>query len=159
LLRETTVRDLAEIFPKRFNNETNGVTPRRWLFLANPGLSRVIANAIGNSWITDFDKIAALKPAAEDSAFRKSFLKSRRDAKVQFANWLQATSGQVVDPDSIFDRQIKRIHEYKRQLLNALRIVVLYSRLRSAQVLLRGKAAPAYDLAKLIIKFDVRAPG
>jgi glycogen phosphorylase len=161
LLRETTVRDLAEIFPERFNNKTNGVTPRRWLFLANPGLSRVIANAIGDDWITDFAKISSLKPAAEDSAFRKSFLKSKRDAKVQFANWLQATSGQVVDPDSIFDCQIKRIHEYKRQLLNVLRIIVLYNRLREhpdvdiapRTFFFGGKAAPAYHLAKLIIKF------
>jgi glycogen phosphorylase len=161
LLRETTVRDLAEIFPERFNNKTNGVTPRRWLFLANPGLSRVIAGAIGDDWITDFAKIAALKPAAEDSEFRRSFLQAKRDAKLEFANWLQATSGQVVDPDSIFDCQIKRIHEYKRQMLNALRVIVLYNRLRANPDLemaprtffFAGKAAPAYQLAKLIIKF------
>jgi starch phosphorylase len=161
LLRETTVRDLAEIFPERFNNKTNGVTPRRWLFLANPGLSRVIAGAIGDDWVTDFGKIAALRPAADDSAFRRSFLQAKRDAKVQFANWLQATSGQVVDPDSIFDCQIKRIHEYKRQMLNALRIILLYNRLRANPDLemaprtffFSGKAAPAYQLAKLIIKF------
>jgi glycogen phosphorylase len=161
LLRKTTVRDLAEIFPERFNNKTNGVTPRRWLFLANPGLSRVIAGAIGDDWITDFGKIAALKPAAEDSAFRRAFLQAKRDAKVQFAGWLQATSGQIVDPDSIFDCQIKRIHEYKRQMLNALRVIVLYNRLRANPDLeiaprtffFSGKAAPAYQLAKLIIKF------
>ncbi len=161
LLRKTTVRDLAEIFPERFNNKTNGVTPRRWLFLANPDLSRVIADAIGDAWITDFAKIAELRPAAEDSGFRRSFLQGKRDAKVQFANWLKATSGQVVDPDSIFDCQIKRIHEYKRQILNALRIIVLYNRLRAnpdlemtpSTFFFAGKAAPAYYLAKLIIKF------
>jgi starch phosphorylase len=161
LLRETTVRDLAEIFPDRFSNKTNGVTPRRWLFLANPGLSRVVAGAIGDGWITDFGKIAELRPAAEDAAFRHAFLRAKRDARIQFANWLKATSGQTVDPDSIFDCQIKRIHEYKRQMLNALRVLVLYNRLRANPHLdmaprtffFAGKAAPAYHLAKLIIKF------
>jgi glycogen phosphorylase len=161
LLRTTTVRDLAEVFPQRFNNKTNGVTPRRWLLMANPDLSGVITDSIGDGWTTDFDKIAALKPAAEDPAFRHSFLQAKRAAKAQFANWLQATSGQVVDPDSIFDCQIKRIHEYKRQLLNALRVIVLYNRLRANPDLdmpprtffFGGKAAPAYHLAKLIIKF------
>ena len=161
LLRKTTVRDLAEIFPQRFNNKTNGVTPRRWLFLANPGLSRAITDVIGDGWTTDFGKIAELRPAVEDSAFRRSFLQAKRDSKVQFGNWLQATSGQRVDPDSIFDCQIKRIHEYKRQMLNALRIIVLYNRLRANPGLdmaprtffFAGKAAPGYHLAKLIIKF------
>ncbi len=161
LLRTTTVRDLAEIFPERFSNKTNGVTPRRWLLLANPALSQAITNAIGDGWITEFGKIAELKPAAEDAAFRRSFLQAKRDAKGKFADWLKSTSGQVVDPDSIFDCQIKRIHEYKRQMLNALRIVVLYNRLRANPDLAMaprtfffgGKAAPAYHLAKLIIKF------
>jgi glycogen phosphorylase len=161
LLRTTTVRDLAEFFPERFNNKTNGVTPRRWLLLANPALSRAITGAIGDGWTTDFGRIAQLKPAAEDAAFHSSFLQAKRDAKAQFANWLKSTSGQVVDPDSIFDCQIKRIHEYKRQMLNALRIVVLYNRLRanpdldmaSRTFFFGGKAAPAYHLAKLIIKF------
>ncbi|MDE1994390.1 MAG: glycogen/starch/alpha-glucan phosphorylase [Rhizobiaceae bacterium] len=161
LLRKTTVRDLAEIFPERFSNKTNGVTPRRWLLLANPDLSAAITGAIGDGWATDFDRIAALRPAAEDAAFRSSFLKAKHDAKARFANWLLDTSGQKVDPDSIFDCQIKRIHEYKRQLLNALRVVVLYNRLRANPDLemaprtffFAGKAAPAYRLAKQIIKF------
>ncbi len=161
LLRTTTVRDLAEIFPERFNNKTNGVTPRRWLLMANPALSTAIKGAIGDGWATDFARIAELKPAAEDAAFRSNFLKAKRDSKVQFGNWLQGTSGQIVDPDSIFDCQIKRIHEYKRQLLNALRVIVLYNRLRANPDLemaprtffFAGKAAPAYRLAKLIIKF------
>jgi starch phosphorylase len=161
LLRTTTVRDLAEIFPQRFNNKTNGVTPRRWLLLANPDLSRVISDAIGDGWTTDFEKIAELKSAAEDPAFRDDFLKAKRDSKVRFANWLQQTSGQTVDPDSIFDCHIKRIHEYKRQLLNALRVIVLYNRLRANPELdvtprtffFAGKAAPAYTVAKQIIKF------
>jgi starch phosphorylase len=161
LLRTTTVRDLADIFPQRFNNKTNGVTPRRWLLLANPDLSRVISDAIGDGWMTDFEKIAALKPIAEDAAFRNAFLKAKRDSKAKFANWLQQTSGQSVDPDSIFDCHIKRIHEYKRQLLNALRVIVLYNRLRENPQLdvtprtffFAGKAAPAYKVAKQIIKF------
>ena len=160
LLRRTTVRDLADIFPERFNNKTNGVTPRRWLLLANPALSQAISGVIGDSWTTDLGKIAGLKPAADDAAFRQSFLGAKRDAKAQFADWLKRTSGHVVNPDSIFDCQIKRIHEYKRQMLNALRIIVLYNRLRASPDLdiaprtffFAGKAAPAYRLAKLIIK-------
>ena len=131
LLRTMTVKDLAEIFPERFNNKTNGVTPRRWLLLANPSLSRAITNAIGEGWTTDFDQIAKLKPIADDHNFRQAFLGTKRDAKVRFGNWLKATSSQVVDPDTIFDCQIKRIHEYKRQMLNALRVVILYNRLRA----------------------------
>jgi starch phosphorylase len=161
LLRTITVRDLAEIFPERFNNKTNGVTPRRWLLLANPGLSRTVADAIGDGWTTDFGQIAKLKPLADDAAFRRGFLQAKRDAKSQFANWLKSVSGQLVDPDSVFDCQVKRIHEYKRQMLNALRVVVLYNRLRANADLamtprtffFAGKAAPAYHLAKLIIKF------
>jgi starch phosphorylase len=161
LLRTMTVRDLAEIFPERFSNKTNGVTPRRWLLLANPGLSRAITDVIGEGWTTDYDQVARLKPAAADHGFRQAFLGTKRDAKVQFGNWLNVTSGQMVDPDSIFDCQIKRIHEYKRQMLNALRVVVLYDRLRRnpgadmppRTFFFAGKAAPAYQLAKLIIKF------
>jgi starch phosphorylase len=161
LLRTTTFKDLAEIFPERFSNKTNGVTPRRWLLEANPMLAGSITEVIGEQWITDLSQLNKLKPFATDSSFRDVFLKSKREAKVQFASWLKSTSGKVVDPDSIFDCQIKRIHEYKRQLLNALRIVVFYNRLRKnpgIKMLPRtfffaGKAAPAYKLAKLIIKF------
>jgi starch phosphorylase len=161
LLRTTTVKDLAEMFPERFSNKTNGVTPRRWLLEANPALAGAITQVIGEEWITDLSQLNQLKPLAEDSSFRDVFLTSKRDAKAQFANWLKTTSGQIVDPESIFDCQIKRIHEYKRQLLNALRIVVVYNRLRAnpdMQMVPRtfffaGKAAPAYRLAKLIIKF------
>ena len=161
LLRTTTVKDLAEMFPERFNNKTNGVTPRRWLHQANPGLARVITEAIGEKWITDLNRLRDLKPLAADSPFRQAFLGAKREAKERFANWLKATSGQIVDPDTVFDSQTKRIHEYKRQLLNALRIIVVYNRLRenpNLEILPRtfffaGKAAPAYRLAKLIIKF------
>jgi starch phosphorylase len=161
LLRTTTVKDLAEMFPERFNNKTNGVTPRRWLLLANPSLAQVITEAIGDSWIADLAQLSRLKPLADDKTFRNAFRKAKREAKTQFANWLKTTSGQVVDPDTIVDCQVKRIHEYKRQLLNALRIVVLYNRLRENPGLqmtprtffFAGKAAPAYHLAKVIIKF------
>ncbi len=161
LLRKTTVTELAELFPERFNNKTNGVTPRRWLLLANPTLAHTISEAIGDAWISDLDQLKKLKPLAEDKSFRDAFRKAKDAAKSQFVNWLKASSGHVVDPDSIFDSQVKRIHEYKRQLLNALRVVVLYNRLRenpNLEMLPRtfffaGKAAPAYHLAKLIIKF------
>jgi starch phosphorylase len=161
LLRKTTVKDLAEIFPDRFNNKTNGVTPRRWLLLCNPALADTIEGAIGDGWITDLMQLRKLKPLAGDKAFQSAFRKAKRAAKTQFADWLKQALGQTVDPDSIFDCQVKRIHEYKRQLLNALRIVVLYNRLRENPKLkmtprtffFAGKAAPAYRLAKLIIKF------
>ena len=161
LLRATTVRDFAEMYPERFNNKTNGVTPRRWLLLANPPLARTITEAIGDGWITDLSQLSNLKPLAEDASFQEAFRKATREAKSQFADWLRKTSNEVVDPDSIFDSQVKRIHEYKRQLLNALRIIVLYNRLRenpkleipSRTFFFAGKAAPAYHLAKRIIKF------
>ncbi|MBS1850604.1 MAG: glycogen/starch/alpha-glucan phosphorylase [Acidobacteria bacterium] len=161
LLRTTTVQDLAEMFPERFNNKTNGVTPRRWLRLCNPSLAESITDAIGNTWVQDLSQLAQLKPLAEDSAFRDKFLAAKRQAKVKFAQWLKTQHGYVVDPDTVFDCQVKRIHEYKRQLLNALRIIVCYNRLRQnpnmdfvpRTFLFAGKAAPAYQLAKLIIKF------
>ena len=161
LLRTMTVKDLGEMFPERFNNKTNGVTPRRWLFLANPALSSTITNAIGDAWITDLAQLSKLKLLVGDAGFRESFLKAKREAKSQFARWLKTTVGQAVDPDTIFDCHVKRIHEYKRQLLNALRIIVLYNRLRENPNLevaprtffFAGKAAPAYHFAKLIVKF------
>ena len=161
LLRTMTVKDLAELFPERFNNKTNGVTPRRWLRLANPTLARAITAAIGAGWITDLTMLKALRPLADDAGFRAEVRKAKRTAKAQFADWLKAAGGVSVDPDTIFDCQVKRIHEYKRQLLNALRVVALYNRLRDNPSLdmiprtffFAGKAAPAYQLAKVIIKF------
>jgi glycogen phosphorylase len=161
LLRSTTVRDLAEMFPERFNNKTNGITPRRWLLVANPELARIITEAIGDGWVTDLGQLEKLKALADDRGFRDAVRAAKRAAKSAFAAWLRATSAQTVDPDTIFDSQIKRIHEYKRQLLNGLRVVVLYNRLRAnpnlelppRTFLFGGKAAPAYRLAKLIIKF------
>ncbi len=161
LLRTQTVKDLAELFPERFNNKTNGVTPRRWLLLANPALAGTITEAIGDGWITDLGELQKLSPLADDRGFREACRKAKREAKSRFAGWLKSATGQTVVPDSMFDCQVKRIHEYKRQLLNALRIVVLYNRLRDNPELemaprtffFAGKAAPAYRLAKVIIKF------
>src|SRR6202162_4253166 len=123
LLRTMTVKDLAEMFPERFNNKTNGVKPRRWLLEANPALGNAITQVIGDTWITDLSQLKEFKPFAEDAAARERFLKSKREAKVQFANWLKSTYGNIVDPDTVFDCHFKRIHDNKRQLLNALRIV------------------------------------
>jgi glycogen phosphorylase len=161
LLRKLTVKDLAEMFPERFNNKTNGVTPRRWLLLANPELARTITETIGEGWVTNLDELKKLRPLADDKTFRDSFRQAKRAAKLRFIDWVKESCGETVDPDTIFDCQIKRVHEYKRQLLNALRIIVLYNRLRENPSLetpprtffFAGKAAPAYRLAKLIIKF------
>jgi glycogen phosphorylase len=161
LLRTSTVKDLAEMFPERFNNKTNGVTPRRWLLMSNPALSTAITDAIGDGWVKDLSELKQLKAVADDASFHDAFLKAKREAKSQFVDWLKGTTGVTLDPDSIFDAQIKRIHEYKRQMLNALRIVLLYHRLREnphmdmtpRTFFFSGKAAAAYHLAKVIIKF------
>ncbi|MBD9454135.1 glycogen/starch/alpha-glucan phosphorylase [Rhizobium sp. RHZ02] len=161
LLRNVTVSDLAELYPDRFNNKTNGVTPRRWLLLSNPGLAECISEAIGDRWIANATDLERLRSLADDSGFISAVQTAKRKAKVRFADWLKAQAGVLVDPDTIFDSQVKRIHEYKRQLLNGLRVVALYHRLRQNPSLdmpprtfiFAGKAAPAYHAAKLIIKF------
>ena len=161
LLKRTVVHDFAVLFPERFNNKTNGVTQRRFLLLANPSLAKVITDFIGDGWITDLNQLEQLKPLADDKALCSAVRKAKRDAKIRFAVWLKSATGQAVDPETIFDTQIKRIHEYKRQLLNALHIVVIYNRLRESPKLpepprtffFAGKAAPAYHFAKLVIKF------
>jgi starch phosphorylase len=160
LIRERLLTDFAEMYPERFDNKTNGVTPRRWLLLANPDLAHLITQVIGEDWITDLDELRRLEPLADDASFKQGFLEAKRASKVRFADWLRRNTGQIVSPDTIFDSQIKRIHEYKRQLLNLLHIVMLYNRLRKDPALdipprtffFAGKAAPAYDLAKLVIK-------
>jgi glycogen phosphorylase len=160
LLRTRVVSDFAEMYPGRFNNKTNGVTPRRWLLLANPELSSLITQAIGDGWVTDLSQLRRLVPLAEDAAFRASFRRAKESAKGRFADWVKETTGRSVDPGTLFDSQVKRIHEYKRQLLNVLHVIVLYNRLRADPSLrvpprtffFAGKAAPAYRLAKLIIK-------
>jgi starch phosphorylase len=164
LLKQRVVPDFAAMFPERFNNKTNGVTPRRWLWLANPSLAAVITDAIGDGWITDLSQLEKLKPLADDNAFCAAVRKAKSDAKTRFLRWLDLPG---IDPDSIFDTQIKRIHEYKRQLLNALHVVALYNRLRENPRLdvpprtffFAGKAAPAYHFAKLVIKFITNLAG
>jgi starch phosphorylase len=160
LLRTRVLPDFAAAFPERFGNKTNGVTPRRWLLLANPALARLITEAIGDGWVTDLGQLRRLAPLANGPAFREGFRKAKRQAKARFARWLRTTQGLVVDPDTLFDCQVKRIHEYKRQLLNVLHVVTLYNRLRAEPgadlpprtFLFAGKAAPGYALAKLVIK-------
>jgi glycogen phosphorylase len=160
LLRTQLMPDFAAIFPERFNNKTNGVTPRRWLLVANPELATLITDAIGDRWITDLEQLRKLAPLAQDRGFRASFQAAKRRAKARFTDWLAETTGISVDPDTLFDCHIKRFHEYKRQLLNVLHIVLLYRRLRANPALpmqrrtffFAGKAAPAYQVAKLTIK-------
>ncbi|MBI5723984.1 MAG: glycogen/starch/alpha-glucan phosphorylase [Planctomycetes bacterium] len=160
LLASRVVPDFAEMYPERFNNKTNGVTPRRWLLKANPPLAGLITEAIGDGWITDLTRLAALKPLADDAAFRQRFMQVKRQSKVSLSNYCRTHFGFTLNLDSIYDIHIKRIHAYKRQLLNALHIVMLYNRLRqnpSCQFtpqtfLFAGKAAPGYFMAKLIIK-------
>lgn len=161
LLRTTTVRDLAELYPERFSNKTNGVTPRRWLLIANPTVAGWISASIGDGWVTDLSELTRLKSLADNPSVRNAYGAAKMQAKLRFAAWLEKTRGITIAADSMFDCQVKRIHEYKRQLLNALRIVVLYNRLRAhpnapfapRTFIFAGKAAPAYLLAKLIIKF------
>ncbi len=160
LVKSSLVPDFYELFPKRFNNKTNGVTPRRWLLQANPYLSKLITDTIGDGWVTDMEKLKRLLPLAKDHDFQQKFLNAKREAKVAFANWYKLSTGDSVHPDFLFDCQIKRIHEYKRQLLNVLHIVVHYNRLRQNPnasyaprvFFFAGKAAPAYTFAKQIIK-------
>jgi starch phosphorylase len=160
LVRTHLVPHFHALYPQRFNNKTNGVTPRRWLLTANPPLARLISGAIGDGWITDLERLSALRPLAADAGFREEFRRAKRQAKEQCAAWMARAFGVQVDPASIFDCHIKRIHEYKRQLLNLLHIALFYQRLREGTAgdapprtfLLAGKAAPAYGFAKLVIR-------
>jgi len=152
--------DYFELWPEKFNNKTNGVTPRRWLLSANPELSGLITEAVGPKWITDLEALRGLEKFADDAAFRKKFMKAKRDRKVALSNFVRSNLGQDCPPDAIFDMQAKRIHEYKRQLLNCLHIIWQYLRLTEDNVapahpkayIFAGKAAPGYFEAKQIIK-------
>jgi len=160
LLRTTVLRDFAEHWSSKFNNKTNGITPRRWLLKANPPLARLITEAIGDRWITDLEELRKLEKFADDRAFRESFRAAKHYNKQALARLIGDTLGIGVSPDSLFDVQVKRMHEYKRQLLLVLFMIVLYNRLKSNPALnvvprtfiIGGKAAPAYAMAKLIIK-------
>ncbi len=160
LLRQDVLGDFHALWPERFSNKTNGVTPRRWLALSNPGLSALISEAIGDGWVRDFDRIRGLERFADDASFRERWRAIRRDNKNVLAAWLRRKTGVVCDPDSMFDVQVKRIHEYKRQHLNILHVIALYHRLRDdpsfdmapRTFVFGGKAAPGYRMAKLIIR-------
>jgi len=160
LLEQRVLKDFFEFWPSKFNNKTNGITPRRWLLKANPLLARLITEAIGDKWITDLDQLRKLQPWAEDAAFRQEFRAVKKRNKEILAQQIAHDTGIVVSPDSLFDVQVKRLHEYKRQLLLVLYIVVLYDRLKNnpdldvvpRTFIFAGKAAPGYLMAKLIIK-------
>jgi len=160
LLAASVLRDFHRLWPERFSNKTNGVTPRRFLQLANPALAALITEAIGDAWTTQMDKLRELEPHAGDAAFQKRWLGIKRDNKARLANYLRTQTGVALDPDWLFDVQVKRIHEYKRQHLNVLNIVALYQRLKRdpglaiapRAFLFGGKAAPGYFMAKRMIK-------
>jgi glycogen phosphorylase len=160
LLKTDVLRDFHELWPEKFQNKTNGVTPRRWMVLANPRLERLITGAIGTSWITDLGELKRLEPLAEDAGFRAEWAAIKLENKRDFAALALDRTGVVIDPASLFDVQVKRIHEYKRQHLNILHVVAMYLRLKENPGLalpprtfvFGGKAAPGYRLAKLIIK-------
>lgn len=160
LLRERAMPDFAQFFPKRFNNKTNGVTPRRWLLKANPGLARIISESIGDGWITDLDQVRGIEKFAKDAAFRQRIKQIKYNNKIALAEYIRREMGLVVSPDSMFDVQIKRIHEYKRQLLLCLYAIVIFNRIKDnpdidmvpRTFIFAGKAAPGYFIAKLIIK-------
>ncbi|HMP74949.1 MAG TPA: glycogen/starch/alpha-glucan phosphorylase [Kiritimatiellia bacterium] len=160
LLKEFTVADFAEMWPERFNNKTNGITHRRWLLVCNPGLSQLITSRIGDGWVRDFDQLKKLERFADDKAFRDEFLKVKRQNKERLAGVVQDLVGEWIDPASMYDVQIKRLHEYKRQLLNAMHIIALYHRIKDdpnvditpRTFIFGAKAAPSYHLAKVIIK-------
>ena len=167
LLRNKVLRDFAEYWPSKFNNKTNGITPRRWLLKANPPLAHLITEAIGDRWITDLEELHKLEKFADDPAFRESFRAAKQHNKQALARLIGGTLGVDVSPDSLFDVQVKRLHEYKRQLLLVLYIIVLYNRLKSNPALdivprtfiIGGKAAPGYAMAKLIIKLIHQVAG
>jgi len=159
ILKSSTFADLDRALSGRITNQTNGITPRRWLLQANAGLARLITEAIGDRWITDLDELEALARRADDSAFRAQWAAIKRVNKTVLASHARRDFGLAIDPEFLFDCQVKRIHEYKRQLLNALRAIALYHRLRDGRdgevpraIIFAGKAAPGYAMAKLIIK-------
>jgi len=159
LLRNYLFHDFNELYPDRFNNKTNGVTPRRWLKLANPELSALIDQKVGGDWVTHLDRLRKLEIYADDAAFQKTFMQIKRDNKVRLSKLMFDRCGVETSPDAIFDCQVKRLHEYKRQHLNLLHILTLYRRLLHNPALdivprvfiFGAKAAPGYDLAKDII--------
>ncbi len=160
LLKKHVFQDFYKLWPEKFQNKTNGITHRRWLVSANPDLARLITGKIGREWMKDLSKIRELEKFADDAAFQNDWNRVRKDNKIKLARIIKNDCGITVDPDSMFDTQVKRIHEYKRQLLNILRVIGDYFRIKDnpgmdftpRTVLFGGKAAPGYHRAKLIIK-------
>ncbi|MCR9158649.1 MAG: glycogen/starch/alpha-glucan phosphorylase, partial [Rhodobacteraceae bacterium] len=160
LVKETVFADLHRIHPTRIINQTNGITPRRWLYGCNPSLRHLITDTIGEYWVADLEKLTALKSMRDDAAFIEAFTASKRENKVNLSNWIGQTMGVTLDPDAMFDVQIKRIHEYKRQLMNLLETVALWNDMRDNPnadwtprvKIFGGKAAPGYFVAKDIIR-------
>jgi starch phosphorylase len=160
LLKESVLKDFYELWPERFSNKTNGVTPRRFLALANPGLRELLDRTIGDGWLTDLDRLRGLEPFVDDATFRAQWRDIKRGNKARLAKYLRTATGIELNPDWMFDIQVKRIHEYKRQHLSVLHIIALYHRLKQnpdlsipqRAFIFGGKAAPGYFIAKRIIK-------
>ena len=160
LMKQTVFHDLHTMFPEKIVNQTNGVTPRRWILECNPGLSDLITDEIGDGWIDDLEQLGKLSPLATDQAFQKKYMSVKSENKARLAAFLKDRMGITVNPDAMFDIQIKRIHEYKRQLMNILETIALYNEIKDNPKvhiqprvkIFAGKAAPSYFLAKLIIK-------
>jgi starch phosphorylase len=160
LLKQTVLRDFHDLAPEKFRNVTNGVTPRRFLMLSNPGFAELVTRRIGDAWMRDHGALRALEPLAHDGAFREEWRRMKHSAKVRLADVIRRRTGVAVDADSMFDVQVKRIHEYKRQHLNILHVIALYQRMKREggagnvprTVIFGGKAAPGYHMAKLIIR-------
>jgi starch phosphorylase len=160
LLKQGLFRDFNELWPRKFNNKTNGVTQRRWMAACNPGLRELLSETIGDGWIADLSQLKELVPYADDRKFQKRWDEVKRESKERLAALVQADCGVAFDTGALFDVQVKRIHEYKRQLLNVLHVIHLYERIKRGEtqhwtprcVLIGGKAAPGYVIAKNIIK-------
>jgi len=160
ILKKVLFKDFHRIFPDRIRNITNGITPRRWLHQANPGLGQLITSVIGPEWIQDLNKLERLVPYAEDAQFRSAWIETKRENKKRLARYVLRKVGAELNTESLFDVHIKRIHEYKRQLLNVLHVITLYNRIKAGEandsvprtIIFAGKAATAYHRAKKIIK-------
>lgn len=160
LLKQTVLKDFYQVWPEKFSNKTNGVTPRRFMALANPPLTALIDACIGTEWLRNLEQLRQLEARIDDAGFRSDWRAVKRAAKAKLSDYILKTTGIAVDPDSLFDIQAKRIHEYKRQHLNVLHIISLYQRLKQDRHLdipprtfiFSGKAASSYHMAKLIIK-------
>jgi starch phosphorylase len=167
LMVQTIFADFARLYPERFHNKTNGVTPRRWLAQSNPGLSALLDQRLGKEWRLDLDRLEGLRSVADDADFGKAFAVAKRDNKLRLADYVARETGIALNPDSLFDVQVKRIHEYKRQLLNVLHVITRYNALLRGEtagvaprsIIFAGKAASSYHMAKQVIRLinDVAA--